>query len=302
MHHPEQSSPAVCIIIVSYNFEPWIRHCLTSALASSLRTTVLVVDNGSTDATREIIRKEYDDVLLIETGENLGFGRANNIGIRYAMEHGFDYLFLLNQDAWLESGALEKMVAAAERAGEYGILSPVHLNGRGDATDHGFREYTGLRNREEAERLAMEVTPYPFINAAMWLLPIGVVSEVGLFAPLFAHYGEDRNYVLRLRQRGYKVGVVRDATGYHDREARSVSRDQFLYAEFVYFLTEAANPCYGWAEAVAYSLLAAFKKACKALFRGSLSDSGAYLRIALRLMAKSVAVYRTRKEQRLRQR
>jgi len=234
--------PSVCVIIVSYNFEPWIHRCLPSVEASLLPASILVIDNGSGDATCQIIRDKYPDVELIETHVNLGFGRANNIGIQRAMERGFDYLFLLNQDAWIEPDTLGKLVDAAEKNKAYGILSPVHLNGKGDATDFGFSQYTGLKNREEAEQLPAETTPYPFINAAMWLIPVSVIKETGSFSPLFTHYGEDRNLALRMQKKGYKVGLVKSAFGYHDREARPVSRKQYFDAEYVYFLTEAVNP------------------------------------------------------------
>lgn len=296
MNETISQTPAVCIIIVSYNFEPWIHHCLPSVEASTLPATILVVDNASGDATCRIIRDAYPEVLLMETGVNLGFGRANNIGIDYAMEKAFDYVFLLNQDARIEPDTLHKLVTAAEANREYGILSPVHLNGTGDATDFGFSEYTRIQKREEAQLLPAEVTEYPFINAAMWLIPVAVLREVGSFAPLFAHYGEDRNLVLRMQKRGYKLGLVRSAYGYHDREARRVSRDQYFYSEFVYFLTEAVNPFYRWPKAVAYSLLAAVKKAMKALFSGRAADGKAYLGVALRLIGKSASICRTRRD------
>lgn len=296
MTEPATPAPSVCIIIVSYNFEPWIHHCLPSARATMLPATILVVDNASGDDTCRIIRDDYPDVLLMETGENLGFGRANNIGIDYAMAEEFDYVFLLNQDAWIEPDTLRNLVTAAEENKEYGILSPVHLNGRGDATDFGFSAYTGIQSREEAQQLPAEVTAYPFINAAMWLIPVAVLRDVGGFAPLFAHYGEDRNLVLRMQKRGYRLGLVRSAYGYHDRENRPVSREQYFYAEFVYFLTEAANPFYRWPKAVAYSLLAAVKKALKALIAGRAADGIAYLGVALRLIGKSASICRARKD------
>jgi len=296
MTEPATPAPSVCIIIVSYNFEPWIHHCLPSARATMLPATILVVDNASGDDTCRIIRDDYPDVLLMETGENLGFGRANNIGIDYAMAEEFDYVFLLNQDAWIEPDTLRNLVTAAEENKEYGILSPVHLNGRGDATDFGFSAYTGIQSREEAQQLPAEVTEYPFINAAMWLIPVAVLRDVGSFAPLFAHYGEDRNLVLRMQKREYRLGLVRSAYGYHDREARPVSREQYFYAEFVYFLTEAANPFYRWPKAVAYSLLAAVKKALKALIAGRAADGIAYLGVALRLIGKSASICRARKD------
>jgi GT2 family glycosyltransferase len=288
--------PSVCVIIVSYNFEPWIDRCLPSVEASLLPATILVIDNGSTDDTCRIIRERYPAVELIENRENLGFGRANNIGIQQAVERGFDYLFLLNQDAWIEPDTLGKLVEAAEKNSEYGILSPVHLNGKGDATDFGFSEYTGLKNREEAAQLADEVTPYPFINAAMWLIPVRVIKETGPFAPLFPHYGEDRNLVLRVQKRGYKVGLVKSAFGYHDRKDRPVNRKQYFHAEYVYFLTEAVNPFYSLPQAIGYSLLAALKKAWKALLSGKGSDCTAYLGIVFRLAEKGRSILRTRKE------
>ena len=302
MSEQSRKTPSVCVLIVSYNFGRWIHQCIPSVMASTLPATILVIDNGSDDDTCRIVRNEYPGVVLMENHDNLGFGRANNIGMQYAKEAGFDYLFLLNQDAWIEPDTLERLIAAAEEKRGYGILSPVHLNGKGDAADFGFSEYTGLKNREEALLLPDEVTAYPFINAAMWLLPLSVIKEVGVFAPIFAHYGEDRNFVHRVRKQGYQLGLVKAAFGYHDRAARPVSREQKYYSEFVYFLTEAVNPNYVWPEAAAYSLLAAMKKAMKALLSRQVADSRAYLHIAFRLLGMSSSIRQTRREQRLRQR
>lgn len=301
MNETVRTQPAVCVIIVSYNFMPWIHRCLPSVKASLLPATVMVIDNASQDETCRIIRKEYPWVELIENRENLGFGRANNIGMERAVERGFKFLFLLNQDAWIEPDTLGNLVDASRNNRTYGILSPVHLNGSGDAADFGFAVYTGIKNREEAMLLADEVTPYPFINAAMWLIPAGVIRETGFFAPIFAHYGEDRNWVLRLQKRGYRLGLVRSAFGYHDREARRVSREKYFYSEYVYFLTEAVNPFYALPKAMAYSILAALKKAGKAFFSGRFSVGNAYLGVALRLCGKCSAILRTRKETSVRQ-
>lgn len=304
MMKPEslQSAPSVCVIIVSYNFAPWIHKCLPSLEASSLPVTIMVIDNGSVDDTCQIIRESYPYVELIETHLNLGFGRANNIGIQLALERGFDYLFLLNQDAWIETDTLDKMVVAARRNSEYGILSPVHLNGKGTATDFGFSEYTGIKSREEAIQLAAEVTAFPFINAALWLIPASTIQATGSFAPIFAHYGEDRNLALRMRREGFKLGLVKTAFGFHDREARPVTRKQYLYSEYVYFLTEAVNLFYSLPKAVGYSILASLKKACLALLAGKARDCRDYVGIAFRLTGKWRSIMRTRKETDVRQR
>lgn len=275
--------PAVCIVIVSYNFEPWIDRCLPSVLASHIPVTVVVVDNNSSDRTRDIIRSRYPEVVLIESEENLGFGRANNLGFQYAMENEYQYLFLMNQDARIEPDTVSLLVEASKSDSSYGILSPIHLNSKGNATDFGFAEYTGIQNREDATQLSEELREYPFINAAFWLIPVHIIREVGGFAPLFSHYGEDRNLVQRIQKKGYKLGLVRAAVGYHERENRIVSREQFFYSEHVYFLTEAANPFYNDFKAFTYSVAAAIKKALKAIIKGNMRDATAYLGIAKRL-------------------
>jgi len=188
------------VIIVSYNFETWIDRCIPSIQASTLPATILVVDNASQDRTCDIIRNRYPEVILIENEENLGFGKANNIGLRYTLEKGFDYVFLLNQDAWLEPNALEKLVNSSLRYPVYGILSPIHFNGDGTALDFGFATYTGFKNLRDIELFSSEIEEFPFINAAMWLIPTEVIRKVGGFAPIFAHYGEDRNLAQRIRK------------------------------------------------------------------------------------------------------
>jgi GT2 family glycosyltransferase len=296
MNESFSSQPSVCVIIVSYNFMPWIHRCLPSVQASILPATIMVIDNNSSDETCQTIKEYYPNVELIENRENLGFGRANNIGMQQAMERGFDYLFLLNQDAWIEADTLGNLVDAAEKGNSYGIFSPVHMNGRGDATDYGFSDYTGIKKREEAMLIPEDVTPFPFINAAMWLIPVGIIKEIGVFAPLFAHYGEDRNWVLRMQKRGYKLGLVKSAFGYHDRAARPVSREKYYYSEYVYYLTEAVNPFYKLPKAMAYSILAALKKAIKALIARKFADCAAYIGVMWKLCGKCRAILHTRRD------
>ena len=74
----------ILTIIVSYNFEKWMKPCLESLMHSVYPTDVLVIDNGSADRTVTLLQTSYPWVRLIANGQNLGFGRANNIGLRLA--------------------------------------------------------------------------------------------------------------------------------------------------------------------------------------------------------------------------
>jgi len=223
--------PKVFSIIVTYNAEKnnWLYKCIDSLISSELKTAIIIVDNFSTDSTCEIIKKRYPSVFLIENKQNLGFGKANNVGIKKAYELGADYFFLLNQDAWIENETILKLVKIAKQNPEFGILTPMHLNGKGNALDYNFSYYLSvnfcknifsdiyMRNFED------KIYSLKFVNAACWLISKGCIETVGGFSPTFFHYGEDVNYCHRLLYHGYEIGVVPDARVYHDREERPSS-------------------------------------------------------------------------------
>lgn len=77
-------------IIVTYNGAQWIEKCLDSLHECKVKTHILIVDNASTDNTLSIIREKYPEVELIESAKNLGFGKANNIGLRKALDERAD--------------------------------------------------------------------------------------------------------------------------------------------------------------------------------------------------------------------
>lgn len=211
-------------VIVTYNGAKWIKKCLDSIINES---QIVVIDNGSTDSTLEIIKSNYLSVHLIESQENLGFGAGNNIGILYALEQGAEFVILLNQDAWLQPGSLELLVKSSKDNPGYGVLSPIQLNGIGDSLDNsfgGYLYYGGGRKfitDKICDRESQDIVDIDFVNAAAWLLSVECIKKVGLFDGLFFHYGEDNNYLQRVRYHGYKIGVVGSSYVYHDREGNA---------------------------------------------------------------------------------
>jgi GT2 family glycosyltransferase len=223
--------PKVFSIIVTYNANKnnWLYKCIDSLISSELKTDIIIVDNFSTDTTCEIIKKMYPSVFLIENKQNLGFGKANNIGIKKAYELGADYFFLINQDAWIENETVLKLVKIAKQNSEFGIISPMHLNGKGNALDRNFSYYLSVNFCQNILsdiymiKFEDKIYSLKFVNAACWLISRSCIETVGGFSPTFFHYGEDVNYCQRLLYHGYKIGVVPDARVYHDREERPVS-------------------------------------------------------------------------------
>ncbi|MEL5893489.1 glycosyltransferase family 2 protein [Bacteroides sp. GD17] len=293
----------ILVIIVSYNFERWIDRCLGSLRQSEQQADVIVVDNASQDHTVRLIESHYPEVRLIRSKENLGFGRANNIGMKIALEEGYDAVFLLNQDAWIDAKVLGTLSELSLKYPRYGILSPVHLAGSGEKLEPGFAGYAGLNGLEEVKRwesqqqagaLQPPVT-LSFINAAFWMIPASVLREVGGFCPLFYHYGEDVDYVNRLRHYGYSVGYSPAVFGCHDREYRKVSREAWLRSEQVYMLAEYANINYSFPKAFGFGILAGIKKSWKALMKKDARTGMAYIGITFRLLGRTREVLHYRK-------
>ena len=207
-------------IIVTYNAMQWIDRCLISLRNSSIKTDVIVIDNCSTDGTSEYIPRNYPEVIWIPQKSNLGFGQGNNVGIRYALEHGADYVLLLNQDASLEKNALSLMLNASDGTN---LVTPLMLNGTGTKVDESFKwSIRDVGVDIFVSTIVNGVLPEKcFIGeacAACWFMPISIIKKIGGFNPLFVQYGEDCNFYRRMVYHGMRNIFVPNAIMYHDRE------------------------------------------------------------------------------------
>ncbi|MDD5275574.1 MAG: glycosyltransferase family 2 protein [Methylovulum sp.] len=210
------------VIVVTYNGVHWLEKCFGSLVNTNTPLKILAIDNASTDGTPEQIKKQFPQVELIETGANLGFGKANNIGLIKAMENSADYVFLLNQDAWVEPDTIEKLIEVNQNRPEFGILSPIHMNGQGTALDINFAfciRPSGCPNliSDIITKNLNAVYETRYVNAAAWLLSNKCLTKVGGFDPIFPHYGEDDDYLNRTLYHGLKIGIVPHTRIYHDR-------------------------------------------------------------------------------------
>lgn len=221
----------VFAIVVTWNGMryDWVSKCLSSICESDIPVKTIVIDNASTDHTVEYIRQHFPDVILIASKENLGFGAANNLGFEKALTMGGEFFFLLNQDARVDKDCIGKLVVQSKKKPEYGILSPIHLNGKGDAME-AFFETTigpnlcpGLYSDFVLNKVEDRIYKSGFINAAAWLLTKECLKRVGGFSPVFYHYGEDDNLFSRLVYKKMKIGVYPKTFIYHDKENSKTS-------------------------------------------------------------------------------
>ena len=213
-------------IIVTYNGEKWIERCLRSLNDSLSEVSIIVIDNASKDDTCTIVRDGFPDVELITLQSNYGFGQANNIGIERAVKAGADFVFLLNQDTIIYNDTIYNLLSVFNGAPhDIGILSPMHLNDSGTALDNKFETYITAKTCPGyiSDVTLGNLKPYyymGFVNAAAWLIKTEVLKKTGMFSDAFFHYGEDSNFLQRLRFHGYKCAIVPAAYIHHFREER----------------------------------------------------------------------------------
>ncbi len=239
------NNESVHILIITFNAEHWLPICCRQAADLPPGWKIVVVDNASQDGTVGILKKDYPHIQLIENEKNLGFGRANNLGLAKALEEGADYVFLLNQDASIDLGGIQRLMEIQKQHPECLILSPVHLNGTGDELDYAFGRLCTPENSPGLLLSALrgQTRDVYLVRkgiAAAWLLSREALLTVGGFNPLFFHYGEDEDYVNRVRFHGYEIGVAPGVFARHHRERRP--KKKAVDSAFIDLLISMANP------------------------------------------------------------
>ena len=204
--------PKTLIILVTYNGAKWLPEVL-DALGVSDAYDVWARDNGSQDDTLDILQK-HPAASVVSAGDNVGFGVANNEGMQYALDQGYDSVFLLNQDCRIDAQAMLELRKKGLRHQGH-VSCPVQMNWDREGANLGFdtRYAPGWQTASEPFNVN-------FVNAAAWFIPIDVVRVVGGFNPAFFMYGEDRDWARRLLKTGGSFAVLPSIRCFHQSSAQ----------------------------------------------------------------------------------
>jgi GT2 family glycosyltransferase len=222
---------AVSIVIVNWNSKDLLRQCLLSVLeyAMDLRPQVIVVDGGSFDGCAQMLAAEFPTVEFVQSQENIGFGRANNLG--FSKVTG-DALLLLNPDADLTHGALQAMLRELEKRIDAGIVGPRLLNTDGSLQTSVQPLPKPVRQAFDSEFLRRVLWPFRLWGPPTDFVPRGTIEveatsgacmlmwsktfrEVGGFNPQYFMYAEDMDLCLKLARKGLRIYHVPDAKVTH---------------------------------------------------------------------------------------
>jgi GT2 family glycosyltransferase len=217
--------PHVAVVVLSWNGRDDTERCLHSlARVTYEPLTLVVVDNGSSDGSAEMVRSEFPETVLVENGANLGFAGGMNAGIHRALELGADAVVLLNNDTEVDPAFAEALVAAAQARPDAGALSakiyfrdrPDHIWYAGARFDPR-RGYNGRHvgyGEQDSARFAQVAETERACGAAM-LVTREALDHVGLLDEDLFAYVEDAEWSLRARRAGYRVLVVPESRVWH---------------------------------------------------------------------------------------
>src|SRR3989344_1894497 len=228
----------VLIIIPVYNgVAEFLGDCLSSLRNISYpkeNFLVLAIDDVSADNSAEFIRNNFPEIKVIENEKNLGFAGANNVGLQWAIDNGFDYAFMLNQDTAVLPEFLTEAVRLAESDVQIGLVQSKLLlfgqkdkiNSRGNEIHFLGFAFAGGYLEADREMPAGEIA---YASGAAMLIRVSALKEVGLLNEEFFMYHEDTDLGWRFWLAGFKVMLAPKSVVYHKYEfCRSIKKYYFM--------------------------------------------------------------------------
>jgi GT2 family glycosyltransferase len=209
------------VVIPNWNGLASLGDCIDSLLKQTLKTTIIVVENGSIDGSLEFLKSTYPQVQLVVNKKNLGFAGGVNSGIRLAVEKGTKFIALFNNDALADKKWLESLYDTINSNNELGIVTSKittidgsYLDSTGDFYTTWGLPYPRGRDEKELNKYDNDTVIFAASGGAS-IYRTSMLNEIGLFDEDFFAYYEDVDISFRAQLYGWKVGYEPKAVAYH---------------------------------------------------------------------------------------
>ena len=240
---PAADHPRVAVIILTWNRVEDIVTCLESFdQVQYPNLEVVVVDNASADDSVPTVRARFPWATLIVNDDNLGYVGGNNVGIRYALEHHADYVFILNSDTKMTPTVLQELVGVMRSDPRIAITGAKNLYMQNPAFTwgkYGILNWGPMLVRTHGR--FMRDFPEPSPQDVDWVIGNGcmmsreALEKIGSFDDEFFQVNEDVDWCTRARNQGYRVVYV-DTAAIHHRGASSADLSKPIVFSYGYFL------------------------------------------------------------------
>ncbi len=227
----------IAVVIVNYNVKDLLVSCLASLQASlaGIESEIIVVDNDSTDGSIDYAEPMFPGVRFMRLGENLGFGKANNVGFREALAQKAEYVLCLNPDTLISEDTMRVMLAYMDASTDVGLAGCKLLNADGTfqiACRRGFPtpwasfcKVFGLQAMfPQSPRFAQynqtfrrqdETYTVDAVSGAFMFIRNEALSAIQGFDEAFFMYGEDLDLCFRVQQAGWKITYLHTTSIIH---------------------------------------------------------------------------------------
>lgn len=214
--------PKVFTIVLNYNGIDCLIRCLDSIYASDyVNMEVIVVDNCSTDGSFEIARKKFSKFHFIKNSHNIGFAAGNNVAIRFALEKMADYVFLLNNDAFVDKDSIRNLVSACDELPNVGLASPIIYKDLKENIWFSGGKILWKKMKTIHENSVLSSSPYltEYATGCSLLIKKDVFAKIGLFDEKFFLYYEDADFSWRARLNDFNIFIVPSSIVYHEEKS-----------------------------------------------------------------------------------
>jgi len=247
MPDDKQKQHKLAVIILNWN-DPEGTTQATQALSEwrKLKPTVVIVDNASNKGSLDHISREYLHAVILRSESNLGYSGGNNLGIRYALNEGFDLILLLNTDAELSENNALKLISAMDTGSRIGIIGPLitEMQDTGQSITAGGRSIalyptTRITLAKGKNMQGDEIKSVAYVPGTALLAPSSLFRSTGLLDELYFFSGEIADLCRRARQSGFMCAIHYGAEAIHRKVFSSPKierlhtyytlRNRFLY-------------------------------------------------------------------------
>ncbi|OIR07042.1 N-acetylglucosaminyl-diphospho-decaprenol L-rhamnosyltransferase [mine drainage metagenome] len=216
------------IIIVNWNSYNYTFQCINSInQTNNHEFDIIVVDNNSEDGSGIQLKEAFNNIVLIQSDKNTGFAGGNNLGIRYAIDHGYEYSFMLNNDTVVPQNFLSPLIEYMESHTGIGMIQPkIYFNHDRSLLWNGgsyYNHFLGLtytsnhffsffKNIERIKKV-------DWVTGCAFLAKNSVLEEVGYFDEKFFMYYEDVDLSFRIKKAGHTLIYHPASVVYHEAGA-----------------------------------------------------------------------------------